>query len=343
MEPILNTLFVTTEGAYLRKEHERVVIELPDAEDVKLPLRHLGSLVLFGRAMLTPALLRWCGENGLTVTWLTRHGRFCGRLVGPQSGNVLLRLEQHRAAADSGLALSIARNIVAGKVQNTRNSILRSRRDCDDEQDRSHLQAAADHLAACLRALPGKTALDEVRGIEGEAARTYFGVLDTMIRPHAEKLSFCGRVRRPPTDPVNSLLSFLYAILVHDCAAAAEGVGLDPQVGFLHAPRPGRPALALDLMEELRPVLADRLTLTLLNRRQLKPEDFERRQGGAVHIADDARRTVLKAFQQRKQDEITHPVLDRPMPLGLVPHVQARLLARTLRGDLDAYPPFIYG
>jgi CRISPR-associated protein Cas1 len=343
MDPILNTLFVTQQGAYLRKDHGRVAVELPDDQTAEFPLLHIGSFVLFGRVMVSPALMRWCGENGRPVSFLGRAGRFYSRLTPPCSGNVLLRLDQFRRADDETAALPIARNIVAGKIQNSRNSIMRSRRDSDSADARDALSEAAEHLAQTLIALPAKDTLDEVRGVEGEAARAYFGVLDRMLLADRDQLRFEHRTRRPPRDPVNSVLSFLYAVLVHDCAAAAEAVGLDPQVGFLHAPRPGRPSLALDLMEELRPVLADRLALTLFNRQQLTHDDFVTREGGAVHIEDDARKTIIRAYQERKEDEITHPALERTVPLGLVPHLQARLLARTLRGDLDAYPAFVYG
>jgi len=342
MQPLLNTLFVTTQGAYLKKDHERIAIELPEGQHKELPLLHLDSLVLFGRVMLTPALLRWCGENGRQVTFLDRHGRFYGRLVGPKSGNVLLRLDQYRLAGQPDQAVHLARNIVAGKIHNCRNSLLRSRRDSNSDQDRERLQQTADHLAASLQALPAKSDLDQVRGAEGDAARAYFGALSNMIVADREHFTFEARVRRPPTDPVNSLLSFLYAILLHDCVAAAEGVGLDPQVGYLHAPRPGRPSLALDLMEELRPVLADRLALTLINRQQVQPDDFQRREGGAVTITDKARKTILQAYQRRKKQEVQHETLRRSVQLGLVPHLQARLLARTIRRDMEQYPPFIH-
>ncbi len=342
MDPVLNTLFVTQQGAYLRKDHGRVVVELPEDQKAEFPLLHIGSFVLFGRVMVSPALVRWCGENGRPISFLGRGGRFYSRLRPPCSGNVLLRLDQFRAADDEQAALPIARNIVAGKIQNSRNSIMRSRRDSDCPADREALGRAAEQLADSLMGLPARDSLDQVRGVEGEAARAYFGVLDRMLLADREHFSFERRTRRPPRDPVNSVLSFLYAVLLHDCAAAAEAVGLDPQVGFLHAPRPGRPSLALDLMEELRPVLADRLALTLFNRRQLTPDDFHWREGGAVHIQDDARKEIIKAYQTRKGAEVTHPVLERRVPLGLVPHLQARLLARTLRGDLDAYPAFIH-
>ncbi len=342
MPSVLNTLYVTVQGAYLKKEHERVVIELPENDARRIPLLHLDSMVLFGRVMVSPALMRWCGENGCAISFLSRTGQFRARLIGPRSGNVLLRLQQFELAADPDRALPLARNMVAGKIKNARHNLLRSRRDTDIEEDRQALQAAADRLAQSLRALPRRQNLDEVRGTEGIAARQYFAALPHMIRVDREALPFQGRVRRPPTDPVNSLLSYLYAILMHDCAAAAESTGLDPQVGFLHAPRPGRPSLALDLMEELRPVLADRVALTLLNRQQLQPGDFEKREGGAVHIRDEARKTILRAYQGRKNDEVQHPVLDRKVSFGLLPHLQARLLARTIRGDLDGYPPFLY-
>jgi CRISPR-associated protein Cas1 len=238
--------------------------------------------------------------------------------------------------------LSIARNIVGGKIQNSRQIVLRGAREADDPLDADALRATADALGNAVSRLPQCEDLDTVRGIEGESARAYFSTFDRMIREDRETFKLDGRNRRPPTDPVNALMSFLYALVLNDCVAAAEGVGLDPQMGFLHALRPGRAALALDLMEELRSVLADRLVLTLINRRQVSAKDFAQRAGGAVQMEDAARKEVIVAYQKRKQEEITHPVLDQKMPLGLVPHVQARLLARVLRGDLESYPPFLY-
>jgi CRISPR-associated protein Cas1 len=263
------------------------------------------------------------------------------RVEGPVRGNVLLRRAQHAALSDDGRTVSIARQIVAAKVQNSRTNLLRSARESPDEGSGA-LKAVASHLASTLPRLHEAESLNDIRGIEGESARAYFQAFAKMVRAHARVPTLAGRNRRPPRDPTNSVLSFLYALLRSECEAALEGVGLDPQVGYLHALRPGRPALALDLMEEFRPVLADRVALALFNRRQLQHKDFEDLPGGAIHLGDDARRTVITAWQQRKTVEVEHRVLGQQVPLGLLPHVQARLLARHLRGDLPQYPPYLH-
>jgi len=273
---------------------------------------------------------------------MSGHGRFRGRLAGPTQGNVLLRRAQHLALSEPNQPWRIARQIVAAKIQNSRNQILRSGRNSEDATDKAALAEAADRLADVLVRLKETSDLNEVRGAEGEAARAYFGVLNHMLRVDDDAFVFEKRTRRPPRDPTNAVLSFLYSLLCAECASALEGVGLDPQVGYLHALRPGRPALALDLMEELRSPLADRLALTLINRRQLQAKDFEEKDGGAVYLNDEGRRTVLVAYQERKEAEIEHRVLQKKLPFGLVPHIQARLLARHLRGDLEDYPPFVY-
>jgi CRISPR-associated protein Cas1 len=283
-----------------------------------------------------------CAEDGRFVVLLDRNGRFKARIEGPVSGNVLLRCAQHEAMRNAERTLFIARNMVGGKIQNSRQIVLRGAREADDPTDAQALRSTADALANVVGRLPQCNDLETLRGIEGESARTYFSTFDRMIREERNAFKMDGRNRRPPTDPINALMSFLYALILNDCVAAVEGVGLDPQMGFLHVLRPGRAALALDLMEELRSVLADRLVLTLINRRQVSAKDFIQRSGGAIHMEDTARKEVIVAYQQRKQEEITHPVLDQKMPLGLVPHVQARLLARVLRGDLEGYPPFLY-
>jgi CRISPR-associated protein Cas1 len=292
--------------------------------------------------MPTVGLIHRCALDGRAIVFFDPYGRFRARVVGPVSGNVLLRRDQHAALSASPRCLAIARSVVAGKIQNSRQVLLRAGREAETTESKSPLEAAARVLAATLPRVQKAGGLDELRGIEGEAARAYFSAFPQMVREDREAFAISGRSRRPPRDRTNALLSFLYALLVNDCVSAAEGVGLDPQVGFLHALRSGRPALALDLMEELRPVLADRLALTLINRRQLTAADFEERPGGAVLLGEKARKAVVVAYQRRKQDEVRHPVLDQKMPLGLVAHTQARLLARHLRGDLEAYPPFLY-
>ena len=342
MPELLNVLYVQTQGAFLRLKHDTVSIEVEDETKLRVPLLRLSGIVVFGRVMLTPYLIQRCAQDGRELVWMTGYGRFRGRLSGPTRGNVLLRRAQHAALSDPDHPGRIARQIVAGKIQNSRNQLLRSRRDAKESEDRSVLAKAAERLADVLIRLKDTHDLNEIRGAEGEAARAYFGVFNQMLRVDGESFVFEKRTRRPPRDPINSVLSFLYTLLGAECASALEGVGLDPQVGYLHALRSGRPALALDLMEELRSPLADRLTLTLINRRQLQAKHFEEKEGGAVYLTEDGRRAVLVAYQKRKEAEIEHRVLQRKIPFGLVPHVQAQLLARHLRGDLKHYPPFIY-
>jgi CRISPR-associated protein Cas1 len=342
MHQLLNTLYITTEGAYLRLDHDTLKVEVEKETKLQIPIHHIGGVVCFGDVMVSPAAMSRCAEDGRFLVLLDRNGRFKARVEGPVSGNVLLRCAQHQAMTDPARTLAIARNMVGGKIQNTRQIVLRGAREADDAADGETLKGTAETLANALGRIPSCEDLDALRGIEGESARAYFATFDRMMREDRETFKLDGRSRRPPKDPINALLSFLYALLMNDCVAAAEGVGLDPQMGFLHALRPGRAALALDLMEELRSVLADRLALTLINRRQVTSKQFLIRPGGAVHLEDVARKEVIVAYQKRKQEEITHPVLDQKMPLGLVPHVQARLLARVLRGDLEGYPPFLY-
>jgi CRISPR-associated protein Cas1 len=335
---LLNTLYVTTEGAGLRKDGENVVVEIDGAERARVPLHMLGSLVVFGAIWLSPPLMQACAAAGIAIVLLDRAGRFQARVEGPVSGNVLLRRAQYRAADD---AEGIVRSLISGKIGNQRAVLMRALR--DQPAADAELAAAAERLGLILRRVAlGPGDVDALRGCEGEAAALYFGVFDRLIRSSEPAMRFTGRSRRPPLDPVNALLSFLYTLLTHDCRSAAEGVGLDPAVGFLHRERPGRPSLALDLMEELRPILADRLALSLINRRQIGPGDFEVRDGGAVLLTDDGRRTVLTAWQERKKEERRHPFLGEAASLGLVPHLQALLLARHLRGDLDAYPPWLW-
>ncbi len=341
MHQLLNTLYITTERAYVRADHETLKVVVEKETKLQVPLHHLGSVVCFGDVLMSPAAIHRCADEGRSVVWLDRNGRFKARVEGPVSGNVLLRRAQHEASLNPDMTLAIARNMVAGKVQNARQVMLRGAREDTGNEYGDKLRDTAGALARTIQRLPACENLDTLRGLEGEAARAYFSTLDRLISVDRDTFTMNGRSRRPPLDPLNALLSFLYALLMNDCVAAAEGVGLDPQVGFLHALRPGRAALALDLMEELRCVLADRLALTLINRRQITAQDFLVRPGGAVHLHDAGRKAVVVAYQKRKQEEITHPVLDQKMPLGIVPHVQARLLARTIRKDMDAYIAFI--
>lgn len=342
MHELLNTLYVQTQGAVLHLDHDTVRVEVERETRLRVPLLRLGGLVVLGQVTITPFLIQRCAEDGRSLVWLSRGGRFKGRLEGPARGNVLLRRAQHLALSDRERALEIARNIVAAKIQNSRQVLLRAAREADDTGDAVALRDAAAWLARILERLPGLTSMDVVRGAEGEAARAYFRVFGYMVRGDRAHFAPDGRTRRPPRDKTNAVLSFLYALLRGECAAALEGVGLDPQVGYLHALRPGRPALALDLMEEFRPVLADRLAITLVNRRQLQPEHFEETPGGGVQLTEEGRRLVIGEYQRRKDEEVQHRVLRQKVPLGLAPHVQARLLARHLRRDLAYYMPFLY-
>lgn len=343
MRKLLNTVYVTTEGAALRKDGENLVADVEGVERSRVPLHMLASVVVFGSVYVSPALIGACAAAGITLVLLDRNGRFAARVEGPVSGNVHLRRAQYRA---SDRPEDIVRSFVIGKVANQRSVLMRALRDYGDvyaAADKDAIGRAIDRLARILRRVEHKDeTLELLRGSEGEAAQIYFSVFDHLIRVPEEKMRWRGRSRRPPLDPVNAILSFLYTLLTHDCRSACESVGLDPAVGFLHRDRPGRPSLALDLMEELRPVLADRLALSLINRRQLQPKDFEWRDGGAVLMTEDARKSVLTAWQERKKEERQHAFIEEKIPLGLTPYVQAQMLSRHLRGDLDTYPPWFW-
>lgn len=341
----LNTIYVTSEEAWLRKDGQNIVVEVGGQERGRAPLHVIGSVVTFNRAGASPSLMAACADAGITMSFLSPNGRFLARVEGKRTGNVLLRRRQYRAADQAELAIPIVRGIVTAKIANQRTVLLRALRDHGGvlaSHAQTGLRDAEGQLASAARRAVSAADVATLRGIEGDAARTYFAVFDTLIRHEGDAFRFGGRSRRPPLDRVNALLSFLYAMLGHDCRSALEGVGLDPQVGFLHADRPGRASLALDLMEELRPVLADRLVLSMINRRQVSPDDFIVEETGGITLKEDARNRVLVAWQERKREELRHPFLGESMPLGLVAHVQAQLLARHLRGDLDGYPAFIW-
>lgn len=338
MKTHLNTLFITREGAYLRKDGASVEVRLKGETLLRVPLHNLAGIVCLGYDIGASAqLMAGCSEAGVTLSFCTPHGKFLAAVRGFPSGNVLLRRAQYRQADDPADSVRHARSFVAGKVTNTRNLLLRHAR---DHASHPTIDAALPILRHNARSVLRAETLDALRGIEGDSASAYFSTFAHLIT--VSSFPFPGRVRRPPTDPVNALLSFCYSLLAHDCRSALESVGLDSAVGFLHRDRPGRPSLALDLMEEFRPIFADRCVLTLLNRRQIQPADFSQQEAGAVELTEDARKRVLVTWQERKQDEITHPFLQEKMSLGLVPFIQARLLARAIRGDLDAYPPFIW-
>jgi len=343
----LNTLYVTTDGAWLKKDGENIVMQVDGQEQGRLPLHMLESVVCFGRVLASPPLMGHCSENGVSITHLTENGRFLARIEGPVSGNVLLRRAQYRQTDDPVACADVVRGLLAGKTQNQRTVLTRGRRDRADRLDPDKLDGldqTIKRLARVARDISLLSEVDRMRGLEGEAAQAYFDTFDALIAGDGkdDHFTFKGRNRRPPADPVNSLLSFLYTLLTHDCRSAAETVGLDPEVGFLHRDRPGRPGLALDLAEEFRPILGDRLALTLINRGQLKPRDFESADSGAVTLTEDARKTVLTAYQERKRDELHHAFTDEKVPIGMLPSLQAQLLARHLRGDLDGYPPFLW-
>lgn len=331
---LLNTLYVQTQGAYLRLQGDTVRVEVEGNLKRQVPLHHLDGMCLFGNVLVSPFLLHRCANDGREVAWYGENGRFQGRLAGPVSGNVLLRRAQHHAL--DAKAVYLAQCFVGGKLKNTRVLLQRAMR------ERGETEALASALAeheTSLRWLPHAQNLDEVRGLEGNAASAYFAAFDDLLI--GGEFSFNGRNKRPPRDPVNALLGFVYALLATQCTTALEGVGLDPQVGFLHALRPGRNALALDLIEEFRAWWGDRLVLALLNRKQLTSRHFEERPGGAVLLSEDGRKEVIVAFQKRRQETVQHPLFKEPVPIGLLPHIQARLLARYLRGDLPEYVPFV--
>jgi CRISPR-associated protein Cas1 len=342
MRQHLNTLFVTTQGAYLSREGETVLVRVEQETKLKVPIHTLGSIVCFGQVMCSPPLMGLCGERNVLISFHSEHGKFLGRVQGPISGNVLLRRNQYRCADDAVVSSAIARFVVTGKVANCRTVLLRAVRDHAYTAGASALSVAADVLARQLAGLQAAQPLDIVRGLEGEAARTYFGVFDHLIVSQKECFYFRERSRRPPLDSMNALLSFLYAMLANDVTSALESVGLDPAVGFLHRDRPGRPGLALDLMEEFRPVLADRVALSLVNLQQVRGSGFTATETGAVTMDDKTRKEVLVAWQKRKAEEVQHPFLGEKVTVGLLPYVQALLFARYLRGDLDGYPPYIW-
>lgn len=344
MRRLLNTLYITSDGAWLKKDGANIVMMLEGKERGRLPAHMLESLVCYGRALVSPPLMAYCCEQGISISYFTPNGRFQARVEGPVSGNVLLRRAQYRATDDPINCVPIIRNVLIGKIYNQRavaHRQLRDRAEQLSDMDRQALETTVRRLKRIGQRLLKTHDAAVLRGLEGDAAQQYFSSFQALINQDDPAFQFTGRNRRPPRDRVNAALSFVYTLLTHDCRSALEQTGLDPAVGFLHRDRPGRPSLALDLAEEFRPLLADRLVLTLINRRQLKTRDFSESESGAVLLSEAGRKTVLTAFQERKREEIIHPFLGETAPFGLVPSLQAQLLARHLRGDLDAYPPFI--
>jgi len=342
MRKLNNTLYVTTPGRYLSLEGETVIVSEKDEKLGQFPLHNLEAIVTFGYAGASPMLMAACAQHGIALSFLSMHGRYLASVQGETRGNVLLRREQFRIADSVERSALYARGFLTGKIYNARWVLERALRDHAQRLDAAAIRRASGALWQSLRALEGASTTEVLRGIEGDAAAQYFGVLDELILQQKDAFYFRGRVKRPPTDNVNALLSFVYVLLSRECAAALETVGLDPYVGFLHEDRPGRASLAMDLMEELRAPVADRFVLGLINLKQVTDSGFDRDEGGAVRMTDSQRKAILSAWQARKQEIISHPFLDEKVEWGLVPYVQALLLARTIRGDLDTYPPFMW-
>jgi CRISPR-associated protein Cas1 len=363
---VQNTLYLTTGGTFVNRDHLTLQVEVPvypteltstertrdkatDWRKVSIPIHHLESVCAFGPVTITPPALDLCWEHGVAVNFLSEFGYLQARMTGVADTSVTLRRAQFRAADDPAKCAAIARQIIAGKLQNSRNSLLRAARETDSSEERNRITQATDALARQIQELgrwtpsqlrePG--ALDSLRGAEGMGGATYFGVFSLLLKQQQDEFAFSNRSRRPPRDRINCLLSFLYALVRHDCIAALTSIGLDPFVGYLHAERPNRPALALDLMEEFRPWLADRLAVTLINRKQIVREHFSEREGGAVEFTDSGRKLVIQSYQTRKQEMLQHPLLDQQLRIAQLPFIQARILARYLRGDISDYVPLV--
>lgn len=342
MRKLLNTLFVTSEDIYLSLDGENVVANRGGQVAARFPLHTLSGIISFSHAGASPALMGACAKRDISLSFCTPYGKFLARTTGESNGNVLLRRQQYRIADDPGQSCRIARSMIFGKVYNCRQSIERTCRDHGPRVDLQKLKSVSSRLLLQLQPISEENTLDSLRGLEGAAATAYFDVFDDLILNRKEDFYFHGRNRRPPLDNVNAMLSFAYALLSNDCASALESVGMDAYVGFLHTDRPGRSSLALDLMEELRPCMADRFVLTLINNRVLSGKDFEKQENGAVFLTEQGRKNFLKNWQEKKKDTLTHPFLGEKVPWGMMPYVQALLLARYLRGDLEDYPPFLW-
>ena len=342
MRKLLNTLYINSQGSYLHREGETVVVEREKQQMLQLPIHTISGIVCFGNVLCSPFLLGFCAERDVAVSFLSEHGRFLAAVRGPVSGNVLLRRQQYRMADDEDMTRGIASNVVSGKLANCRVVLNRTVRDHAAKVNAETLREVSGKIGKIIEHIPRMLSTDEVRGLEGQAAAEYFRVFDHLIIDQKSDFVFAERNRRPPLDEVNALLSFVYTLLTHDVRSALETVGLDPAVGFLHRDRPGRPGLALDIMEEFRPVIADRLVLSLINRRQLGKKGFTKTAGGAVTMDEETRKKVLVEYQSRKQDEVYHPYIEETVPIGLLFFVQANLMARFIRGDIDGYPPFFW-
>jgi CRISPR-associated protein Cas1 len=341
MRKLLNTLYVTSPDAYLARDGQNVVVKIENEERFRIPIHNIEGIVTFGYMGASPALLAMCSENNVGISFLTPSGHFCGRVAGPVRGNVLLRRQQYRYADDEAFKLKVSRMFITAKIANCRNVVHRVLRDHGNDENTLPLSTTLRLLELKVNQCQNAESIEKLRGIEGDAANEYFGVFNHFIVAQKDHFIFNGRNRRPPKDKVNALLSFCYSLLAHEVQSALETVGLDPYVGFMHTDRPGRASFALDLMEELRPYLADRMVLTLINRKQITEKGFKNQDGFGVIMDDITRKEVITAWQQRKQDEITHPFLEEKIPVGLIPYAQALLMARFIRGDIEMYPPFI--
>lgn len=342
MRKLLNTLYVTNPDSYLARDGENVVIRQDEQIKFRIPIHNIEGIVSFGYCGASPSLMGFCAERGVSLTFLTEYGKFLATVQGPVNGNILLRRSQYRISENPIKSLEMSRNFIFGKIANTRTVLQRASRDHNIVSESMTVSDGISYLGRQLTRVKETSNLDSLRGIEGDAAKIYFQAFDSLILNQKEHFYFHGRNRRPPLDNMNALLSFLYTLLMHEVRSSLETVGLDPASGFLHQPRPGRPSLALDLMEELRPYLADRLALSLVNRKQINEKGFKRKESGGVIMDDETRKEVITAWQKRKQEEIMHPYLNEKISIGLLPHVQALLLARYIRGDIDGYPPFIW-
>jgi CRISPR-associated protein Cas1 len=336
MKKLLNTLYITRQESYLHKERETIVVKNGSDKLGQFPALTIGGILCFGQISVSPFLMGYCAEQGIGLAFYTEYGRFLARVQGKQYGNVLLRRAQYRWADNDQKSLTVARLFVAAKIANSRSVLMREIR---NHGENKAIRIAVDRLADALRRIKVASSVSQAMGIEGEAAAIYFAVFNELLRHTG--FAFGGRIRRPPTDPVNAMLSFVYSLITQECISALQGVGLDPFVGFLHQDRPGRASLALDLLEEFRAAWADRFVLTLINRQQMQLKDFVVEASGAVRLTDDARKKLLTAYQERKQVEIMHPYLEEQVQIGLLPHCQAMLLARHIRGDTEFYTPFI--
>jgi CRISPR-associated protein Cas1 len=341
MKKLQNVLYVLTEDSYINKQGETICIKVGGVEKVLIPAHTLESIICFGNTTVSTPLIAYCGEKGIRLSFMSPYGKFYGRIEGPISGNVLLRRAQHFATENNEKCLLMAKLLVCAKIINCRNVILRNFRESKNDAEKCELKKASDSLAAIAKDLQKKSSVDEVRGLEGLAAKTYFSVFNYGIKVNNEAFYFDGRNKRPPKDNMNAIISFLYMLLANDTRSALEGVGLDPARGFLHALRPGRPSLALDIMEEFRAPLCDRLALSMVNLRQLSPSHFKQ-DFSEVSINDEGKKIILTTWQKRKKDKIIHPYLSERIEIGLLPHAQALLMARYLRGDIEMYPPFYW-